>query len=215
VSDVDEARQALEQLIPQLQAEGYTIYIEPSRRLLPAFMEGYIPDAIALRDDKNLAIEMIVEGPSSKAKEDRIRQRFASSKDWELRLYYVTPAGRRDLLPAMANEAIDSSISSVESLIADGQSSAAVLIGWGTFEALGRTLSPEKFTQPQTAARLVEILATDGIVTPSEADLLRRLGNFRNRVIHGALNERIDRVDLDKFVAILKTLRQMTKESAV
>jgi len=158
---------------------------------------------------------MIVEGPPSKAQEDRVRHRFERRKDWELRLYYVRPAGGKDRLPAMADKTIDSSIASVESLIADGQSSAAVLIAWATFEALGRTLSPEKFSQPQTAARLVEVLAGEGIVTPSEADLLRRLGNVRNRVIHGSLNERIDPADVESFVNVLKTLRQMTKESAV
>ena len=45
---VEEARQILELLTPQLEAEGYTIYLEPPRQLLPGFMQGYTPDAIAL-----------------------------------------------------------------------------------------------------------------------------------------------------------------------
>lgn len=212
---VDEARQVLEQLLPQLQAEGYTVYLEPSRQLLPAFMEGYTPDAIALRGDKNLAIEVIVEGPSSKAKEERLHNRFDGRKDWELRVFYVRPAIRRDELPAMGNDAIDSSIASLEGLISSGLLPAASLIAWATFEALSRALIPEKFTQPQTPARLIEVLATDGVVTPSEADLLRKLANARNRLIHGTLNESIDSADLNKFVAILKAMRQMTQNSAV
>jgi uncharacterized protein YutE (UPF0331/DUF86 family) len=214
MNTVDEARQVLEQLVPQLQAEGYTVYLEPSRHLLPPFMEGYTPDAIALRQDKNLAIEVIVEGPSSKANEDRLKHRFERRKDWELRLYYVRPAGRREGLPAMAEKTIDSSIESLEGLISSGQISAAILIAWATFEALGRSLSPEKFAQPQTPARLIEVLAADGTVTPSEADLLRKLANSRNRLIHGTLNEKIDPADLTKFVAILRTLRQNTQITA-
>jgi uncharacterized protein YutE (UPF0331/DUF86 family) len=215
VNIVDEARQVLEQLVPQLQAEGYTVYLEPSRQLLPPFMEGYMPDAIALRHDKNLAIEVIVEGPSSKTKEDRLRHRFEGRNDWELRFYYVRPVSRREGLPAMANETIDSSIASLEGLISSGQLSAASLIGWATFEALGRALSPEKFTRPQTPARLIEGLATDGIVTPSEADLLRKLANSRNRLIHGTLNESIDSAELTKFLTILKALRKMTQDTTV
>jgi hypothetical protein len=215
VNIVDEARQALEQLLPQLQAEGYTVYLEPSRQLLPPFMEGYTPDAIALRHDKNLAIEVIVEGHSSKVKEDQLRHRFESTKDWDLRFYYVRPASRREGLPAVENKTIDSSIASFESLISGGQLLAASLIGWATFEALGRALSPEKFTRPQSPARLIEALATDGFVTPSEADLLRKLANSRNRLIHGALNESIDPAELTKFVSILKALRQMTHDSTV
>jgi uncharacterized protein YutE (UPF0331/DUF86 family) len=212
---VDEARQVLEQLVPQLQAEGYTVYLEPSRQLLPPLMEGYTPDAIALRHDRNLAIEVIVEAPSSGAKENGLKHRFEGRKEWELRLYYVRPAGHREGLPAMANEAIDSSIASLESLISTAQLSAASLIGWAIFEALGRALRPEKFTRPQTPERLIEGLATDGIVTPSEADLLRKQAKSRNRLIHGTLNEKIDAAELTKFVAILKELRQMMQDSTV
>jgi hypothetical protein len=157
---------------------------------------------------------MIVEGPSSKAKEDHLKQRFGSRKDWELRFYYVRPATRGEGLPAMGSQTIDASVASVDDLISKKQLSAAFLMGWAIFEALGRALSPEKLTQPQTPARLIEVLASDGSVTPSEADLLRRLAKSRNRLIHGALNEDIDPADLIKFVATLKVLRQMTRESA-
>jgi hypothetical protein len=212
---LDEAKQVLQRLVPQLQEEGYVVFIEPTRQLLPEFMEGYTPDAVALRDDKNLAIEVLVEGPSAKTKETQLKHRFESRKDWELRFYYVRPAGRRENLPAMATEAIDSSITSMVDLILSGKSSAAVLIGWATFEALGRVLSPEKFTRPQTPARLIEVLATDGIVTPSEADLLRKLANSRNRLIHGTLNEHIDSNELEKFVAILKAMSGVAKHKAI
>ena len=46
---VEETRQIIDQLTPQLEADGYPVYLEPPRQLLPAFMAGYIPDAIALR----------------------------------------------------------------------------------------------------------------------------------------------------------------------
>jgi uncharacterized protein YutE (UPF0331/DUF86 family) len=211
VNVVDEVRQVLEQVAPQLQAEGYTVYLEPSRQLLPAFMKGYIPDAIALRQDKNLAIEVVLEGPSAKAKRERLKDRFERRKDWELRLYYARPAASAEGLPAMGNDAIDSSIASVENLISNGQLYGATLIGWATFEALGRALSPAKFARPQTPARLIEILAADGAVTPSEADLLRKLARSRNRVIHGALNEKIEKSDLSKLLNVLRELRRMTQ----
>jgi uncharacterized protein YutE (UPF0331/DUF86 family) len=214
VNIVEQSRQVLRQLVPQLEAEGYTVYLEPSRQLLPSFMDGYIPDAIALKPNKNLAIEVIVEGPSSRVKEDRVKRRFDSAKDWELRVYYVRPTDRRDALQAMTKETIDSSIESVGSLISDGKMLAALLIAWATFEALGRTLSPEKFAQPQSPSRLVEVLATDGFITPSEADVLRVIADVRNRSIHGNLDQNIDLNQLSKFVEILKTLSEMAQQHA-
>ena len=97
---IEDTRQIIEQLTPQLEADGYTVYLEPPRQLLPAFMRGYIPDAIALRAKgfeqfkKNLAIEVKVEGLSTKTRIEELERRFADAGDWELRVYYARPAGR-------------------------------------------------------------------------------------------------------------------------
>jgi len=44
----ERSRQLIEQLIPRLEAEGYTVYLHPLPEFLPTFMKDYIPDAIAL-----------------------------------------------------------------------------------------------------------------------------------------------------------------------
>jgi len=207
VNAMDQERQVLEQLVPQLEAEGYTVYLEPSRQLLPPFMEGYTPDAIALRPGKKLAIEIVVDGSSSATKEQRLKHRFENAKDWELRVLYARPASQKIELPVMADEAIDASIASAESLSSSQQYKAAFLIAWATFEALGRALSPQQFARPQTPGRLIETLASNGFVTPSEADILRRLATIRNQFIHGSLNEIVDRAELERFISILRTLR--------
>jgi REase_AHJR-like len=210
VSTIDQERQVLEQLVPQLEAEGFTVYLEPSRQMLPAFMEGYTPDVIALRSDKKLAFEIVVEGPSSTEKEQRLKHRFDKAKDWELRLLYARPVSKKIELPVMADDAIDASIASAEGLASTQQFKAAFLIAWATFEALGRALNPHDFARPQTPTRLIEILASKGFVTPSEADLLRRLATTRNQFIHGSLDEVVDRVELEEFILILRTLRLLT-----
>jgi len=70
----------------------------------------------------------------------------------------------------------------------------------------GRALLPRKFTRPQTPGRLVEELASVGYVTPDEADLLRRLADLRNSLIHGNLLASPRSQDLAQFVAVLKSL---------
>ena len=216
----EDTRQIIEQLTPQLEADGYTVYLEPPRQLLPAFMRGYIPDAIALRSKgfeqfrKNLAIEVKVEGPSAKTGVEELERRFADAGDWELRVYYARPAGRTGSIPPMPREAIDGALSSIEALVATGQLQAALLLCWATFEALGRALTPEKFERPQSPGRLVEALANDGLVTPSEADALRGLSKVRNQLIHGALDQQIRGQDLSEFVEILTTLRESMNSAA-
>ena len=212
---VGEARQILELLTPQLEAEGYTVYLEPPRQLLPGFMQGYTPDAIALpagtlkEAKKKLAIEVAIEGSSASLKEDVLRQRFIDAKDWELRVYYARPDGTRGSLPAMSREAIDMSLASIASLVSADQLQAALLLAWGTFEALGRAIAKGKLARAQSPGRLIEALASDGWVTPSEADTLRGLSDARNQLIHGRLDEDIQRADLSKFIEILTSLRSL------
>jgi uncharacterized protein YutE (UPF0331/DUF86 family) len=211
---VEEARQIIEQLTPQLEAEGYTVYLEPPRQLLPSFMQDYTPDAIALRSRgleqsrKNLAIEVKVEGRFPGATTLDLERRFAGARDWELRVYYARPAGRKDSLTQAPTQTIDTALSSIENLVSTDQLQAALLLGWATFEALGRALAPEKFEGPQSPERLVQVLANDGLVTPSEADTLRVLSKARNQLTHGDLGQPLQTDDFAKFIEILATLRE-------
>ena len=220
MSAIEETRLILDQLAPRLEEQGYTVYFEPPRQLLPAFMEGYIPDAIALRakgegrEKKNLAIEIKGGTTSARVTPADLARRFASEGDWELRVYYAPPAARSESVPQMPPEAIDSALSSIETLIAGDQLQAALLLGWSTFEALGRALAPMKFGRPQTPASLVEALANDGLVTPLEAETLRSLSAARNQVAHGVLNKNIGRADLSNFIGILATLREILDSSS-
>src|SRR5260370_14830100 len=93
-------QQVVEKLIPQLEADGFTVYIEPSRTILPTFMRGYIPDAIALRRDKNIAFEIISRRGNQRIKEEQLQERFKHTKDWELRIIYAPPANRNEIVPA-------------------------------------------------------------------------------------------------------------------
>jgi uncharacterized protein YutE (UPF0331/DUF86 family) len=64
----------------------------------------------------------------------------------------------------------------------------------------------EEFRRPQSPGRIIEVLAREGHVTPTEADRLRRLSEKRNKLIHGELQVRVSREEIQGFVAILDTL---------
>ena len=107
----------------------------------------------------------------------------------------------------MTKNSIADSIKSMEQALAAGGASPEILLrGWATFEALARYLMPEEFSKPQTPGRLVEKLAFEGYVTPSEADLLRRLAAIRNSFIHGDLNQSVSNTELETFIGILRIM---------
>jgi uncharacterized protein YutE (UPF0331/DUF86 family) len=206
MSIAETASRILDSLIPRLQAEGYDVYVRPARYLLPPFMGNYTPDAIALGSPKNLAIEIAVKDPSSTLRLGSVRERFETAKDWELRVYYAPTADEQIDVDVVSREAIERSLGEVERLVADGRLRPGLLMVWSIFEAIGRILAPTELSRPQTPMRLVEVLAADGHVTPSQADLLRRLAPIRNHAAHGDLDVAVGIADLNQAVAILKSL---------
>src|SRR5260221_1908369 len=67
----------LESVLPELEAEGFEVFANPSPPILPPFMRGHSPDAIALRKDKKLAIEVLREGVPSNRRLDKLRELFS------------------------------------------------------------------------------------------------------------------------------------------
>jgi hypothetical protein len=55
-------------------------------------------------------------------------------------------------------------------------------MGWPTFEALTRTVSLDKFARTANPILLIEVLATEGAIAPSETDVPRQLANSRIRI---------------------------------
>jgi uncharacterized protein YutE (UPF0331/DUF86 family) len=193
-------------VLPELEAEGFEVFAHPSPPLLPPFMRDHSPDAIALRKDKKLAIEVLHEGAPPNRRLDRLRELFSQHKDWELRVYWISPSSTSREMAGASRNVIEQSIKAIEELIADDRTSPALLMAWATFEAIGRSILPDKLQRPQPPGRLTEVLAAEGYVTPTEADHLRRLAEDRSHLIHGGLETSVPEADLQRFVDVLKTL---------
>jgi uncharacterized protein YutE (UPF0331/DUF86 family) len=82
-------------------------------------------------------------------------------------------------------------------------------MGWSVLEALARDLLPKQLERAQPPAKLVEILATEGLLTPSEADVIRKAATVRNTVAHGELGLAVEPTLLDTLIAALRTLSDL------
>jgi len=159
---------------------------------------------------------MIVDGSVSKPrnKTHNLKGLFEGQNEWESRVYYAPSTNRQDILPPTTESAAAASIREVEELIAEERSGAALLVAWATLEALDRLLLPKKLGRPQTPETLLDVLAGDGYVTPSEADLLRSLKQDRNQLVHGMLEQTVSSAELAKFIEVLKLLLTFVKQPA-
>jgi uncharacterized protein YutE (UPF0331/DUF86 family) len=200
-------RQVLENALAELRAEGFDVYVHPSKEMLPPFLRTPAPDAIALRGDEKIAIE-VVGGPGHD-KVEKIRLALPKDSGWKLRVIGITPQASQPSLERVSEETIRQTIKSVEQLRDGKWFGPALLMAWATFEALGRSLMETKFSKPQTPGRLIEVLANGGQLTPNESDRLRKLASIRNTLVHGGLNAKVGVSDVDDFIEILESLAGM------
>lgn len=196
----------LERLVRTLGAEGYEVYLHPNRLLIPTFLGDLSPDAIALRKDKNLVIEVSGRSQQAAQKLQELSALVQTQEGWELRVVSVNPANELDLLQVQDAVNIRERIAEVKQIASAGHPESALLVAWATFEALARALRTKQFERAQTPGRIVQALATDGLLTPTEADLLRALAQKRNRFIHGELQVRVSAAEIKKFGAVLESM---------
>ncbi len=211
--DSELERVVLESVIPQLEADGYRVIVQPQAKILPEFMRGYRPDAVALRADKKIAIEVKSRAPLKADKLSSFEALFAAHPDWEFRILYAPPL-RSDTeayttVPSASTlEQMLDSISKAEKQFGPVP---VLLTAWSVFEAAARALKPSEFERPQPSARLVEIMASEGYLTPKEADQARALGQIRNRAAHGDLSVPITDDELEEFVGVVRGLVTQTR----
>lgn len=179
---------ALDLLLPSLKEEGFEVFLHPDDGMLPSFMRGLRPDAIAVRHDKKLAVEVVTGEAGSRGKLNRLQDALDGQSDWELRVYLASALPEDQPVPRQEDAQVRRSVAEVERLLESGFHQPALLQGWAAFEAAVRANAPGSFERPQTSGRLVEKLASDGIVLPDDADRLREASRIRNRVAHGDLS---------------------------
>jgi REase_AHJR-like len=200
--------EVLRWVIPELVAEGYDVFVDPRPPVAPAFLGDLRPDAIAIRPDKKLVVEIVSRTGTDK-KLERLSSLLKDQPNWELRVVLASPATALDVLPVQTPDVIRQGISEMRELVANGHFGPALLLGWAAFEASSRKLLSEQFRRPQTPGRLVAVLAGDGYLTPSEADALRGLAKKRNAFVHGELQAEIRAADVQELIAILETMVKM------
>ena len=109
---------------------------------------------------------------------------------------------------AVSTSEIANQIAEVRALNEDGHPGAALLLGWAALEAIARIALVDRLSKPQTAGSILETLAFEGYVSPSEADQIRSLVALRNKLAHGDLTVRVNKDTIDRFIRIIDLVHQ-------
>lgn len=189
----------------RLTERGYTVY-RGGRAFLPPALREIEPDAVALGPVQNLVIEIVSDERPNEARLASLREKVALVPGWKL-LVLLDRGARESPLEEAPLPSIDAALASAANVLAAGEVTAALLLGWGIFEALARRIAPPEFRRPQTPGRIVQVLAAGGMLSSNEEELLRRLALVRNATIHGELTRTVAKDDVREFLGILEMLR--------
>lgn len=203
----------LETLVSGYEAEGFSVFLHPTRDMLPAFMHGYEPDAIAAKEGKKIVIEIKRDPNRRPERIEALQRMLASHPEWELRVYYIPSdpeTGEEFQAPDIAQ--IDAALAEVNELKRAGHLRAALVMAWAALEAAGRILLPRNLARPQPTRKLIEALASEGIVTPDEADSLRSAISLRNAATHGDFAVPVTEKEVDQVVTAASLVSGLAHE---
>jgi uncharacterized protein YutE (UPF0331/DUF86 family) len=200
----------LENVAENLKADGFAVYVQPSGSIVPPFLGRYRPDALAFRGEKRLVVEVVKNSEASREKLQAIREKLSGQAGWELFVVWATPE-ESNVLEMPPPPRLEEAIQHAEALVSEKKMGAALLLAWAALEAAARANSPEAFARPQPTARLLEVLATEGQITPSEADCLRKISRKRDLVAHGGFQTPIS---AEEVLEVLKLTKSAFRETA-
>lgn len=185
---------------------GFSFIEHPESADLPAFMQGYRPDALALGKDQSIAIEVkLRRDPVAEKNLKEISKRFEGQSPWVFRVVYGDEVDEEPIGPPTLDQ-IQAQIAEAEDLLVHDHPRAALVIGWAAIEAIARTLSADfPSTGPRTMRQAVELLEHLGRLRFHEAQLLRSLLPLRTKVVHGDLQTTITNAQVEPVLRAART----------
>lgn len=177
----------LEGLRSRYEAEGFSYTVGPDQSVLPDFMIGYRPDAVAKKPGQNVAIELKRnQSSSTQIGLQDIKRLFDGHPDWQFRVIYMNTAPLQSItIPSAPPQAIRMQLNDVLKLSGEGHYRAAFVIAWSLLEAALQSVDDADASKPRMPGTVVQALAMNGSISPETEQRLRALIQLRNRIVHG------------------------------
>lgn len=193
------------------ESKGFTYIVHPSEAQLPAFMRPYRPDAIAVKNDEGIAIE-VKRRPnrSSESELAKIRERFDGQADWKLHVAYMGSDAVSSLtIPSSDFSLVQDKADDVRWLVGHHKVGPAFVLAWSLLEAAARTAVKGEPSRPWTPGTIVQTLASEGYLDKGLEERLRPLIEVRNRIVHGELTLEPTRDDIETVLLAIDAVSKV------
>jgi len=204
-------RLVLDRLRETYEQNGYAFFSEPAGDLLPSFLRGYRPDAIALKPGDGVVIQVkFGNHPQRDRRLESVAALIADQAGWRLKIYVEQPRAEDALsIGTSTPDQIEEWISEIERLATEGHERAALLLAWSVLEAIARARASEQGIselRPVSPAGAVQSLRMGGHIDDQVSRDLRQMVNLRDRIVHGDLATDVDRSAVEGLIHQLREL---------
>jgi flagellar capping protein FliD len=206
----------LRTLRSRYERRGYTFVAHPTEDLIPEFLRGYRPDALAISERESVVIEIKTRrNPNNQKNLAQIAERVAGQPNWKFEIYYAGDFPRP--IYERPNDAeISQLLEEIRGLRKAGFNRAALVMAWAALEAIARALRIESNGRsehggsgPMIPSEIVEWLSRTGHIDGPTGRLLRNIIKVRNAVVHG-----VQEVDLheQELLVLYSTLESLVAQ---
>ncbi|MBN8856574.1 MAG: hypothetical protein BGO55_24010 [Sphingobacteriales bacterium 50-39] len=208
----------IKQVARDYEKRGYRVIVEPKGKDIPSFIHNYLPDIIASNDSENVVIEITTRSDMAaieKLKDvaDLINER----KGWRFELVVTTSRQevesiRKPQLEFIKTTDLSRVLSEVKTLTKLKFFREAFILSWSCLESLSRQLllDDNKNLKNKNPLTLIKTLFSFGYISHKELDLLEKLFDIRNKVVHGYLASDLNKSTIEKLTDIIE---QIVKEN--
>ena len=206
-------RERLLKLAEEYREKGYEVFFHPNPEDLPDFLNHYRPDMIVRRGEENVVIEVKSRSSlnsSSNQYLGNLAQAVERHPGWRFELVMTNPEDTTYSPKAetsLQEHEIESQLQVARQLTTQHPESA-ILYSWSLLEATLRLiaqkeeLSLERFDSHY----LVKQLATEGVISKSEYQLLMNALPLRNSIAHGFKTTQITQNSVYELIELTEQL---------
>ena len=190
------------------EKRGYTFVAHPTGDLVPEFLRGYRPDALAISERDSIVIEVKARrSPDGQKSLAQIAERVARQPNWKFEIYSAGDFPR-PIYDRPSEAELSQLLEEIRRLQDAGFGRAALVMAWAALEAVARALRSENTAAsgPMIPSEIVEWLSRTGHVDGPTGRLLRNMIKTRNAVVHGDLVADLEGHELQALYSTLESL---------
>ncbi len=198
--------EVLKALRVRFEKDGYIFVAHPTPELVPDFLSGYRPDALAFSENGSVIIEVKTNQGTDK-KLAQIAARVSKQPGWKFQIFLANNFVRTTYKKQNSHD-LSTLLDEFNELLNSGFQRAALLMGWAALEAFARALNPkqENGSRPMIPSEIIEWLTQSGHIDAPTSRILRHMIKTRNAIAHGDTDTELSGHELSILSTTLESL---------